>query len=186
MTRMLFQLFVFGLLYLHLAIAKKDMELYCGACLALVDEVEYAINSVDPRETIDVGSFRVLPDGSQKQMKVPYATSEVHLMEVLETVCDQMKDYALHTDPDTDEKSYMRYNNRENEKDKPITLSNVSISADVSKALRIACENIVEDYEDDIIHLFTNKQNNIHYKLCADSAELCNDMEDTPPPKDEL
>ncbi|XP_010079904.1 PREDICTED: protein canopy homolog 2-like, partial [Pterocles gutturalis] len=34
-------------------------------CRALVDELEWEIAQVDPRKTIQMGSFRINPDGSQ-------------------------------------------------------------------------------------------------------------------------
>ncbi|GCB63754.1 hypothetical protein scyTo_0013243, partial [Scyliorhinus torazame] len=44
----------------------KDPEVYCGVCRALVAEIDWAIKKVDPKKTIQVGSFRISPDGSQK------------------------------------------------------------------------------------------------------------------------
>ncbi|KAF6039414.1 CNPY2 [Bugula neritina] len=44
----------------------KDMDLYCGACHMLVDEIHWEINQTDPKRTIQVGSFRIMPDGSQR------------------------------------------------------------------------------------------------------------------------
>ncbi|XP_077993767.1 protein canopy homolog 1-like [Glandiceps talaboti] len=173
------QVVLLSCLYLQSVCGRRDPELYCGACKALIDEIDYAVKQVDPRKTIDVGSFRVLPDGSQKQSKVPYATSEIHLMEVLETVCEKMSDYAESRDPTTNTKSYIRFNNREGEKEAK-ELSNVAISAEVSSKLKYACESIADDHEDDIIHLFTNKQQNIHYKLCGHHAELCHDLKEVP------
>ncbi|XP_070536876.1 protein canopy homolog 2-like [Ptychodera flava] len=166
-------------LYSHPVVGRRDPELYCGACMALVDEMDYAIKQVDPRRMIEVGSFRVQPDGSQKQTKIPYATSETHLMELLETICDKMNDYAERKDPETQKKTYIRFNNREGESE-PKELTNVSISAEVSKVLKFACESILDDHEDDIIHLFMNKQKNIHNKLCGHFSDLCPDLDEVP------
>lgn len=40
------------------------------ACRALVDELEWEIAQVDPRKTIQMGSFRINPDGSQSVVEV--------------------------------------------------------------------------------------------------------------------
>lgn len=40
------------------------------ACRALVDELEWEIAQVDPKKTIQMGSFRINPDGSQSTVEV--------------------------------------------------------------------------------------------------------------------
>lgn len=40
------------------------------ACRALVDELEWEIAQVDPKKTIQMGSFRINPDGSQSVVEV--------------------------------------------------------------------------------------------------------------------
>nr|XP_057925460.1 protein canopy-1 isoform X2 [Doryrhamphus excisus] len=89
--------------------AKRNQMLYCSACHAIVDELNHSINLVDPKKTINVGSFRLDPDGSMKDKKVPLARSETHLSELLDGVCDHMSDYAIHTDPATQQKRYLRF-----------------------------------------------------------------------------
>uniref|UniRef100_A0A8C7WT16 DUF3456 domain-containing protein n=1 Tax=Oryzias sinensis TaxID=183150 RepID=A0A8C7WT16_9TELE len=44
--------------------------IYCLSCRAIVDELNYSISQVDPRKTIDIGGFRVNPDGSVKNKQV--------------------------------------------------------------------------------------------------------------------
>lgn len=41
--------------------------------------------------------------------QVPLARSEIHLSELLDEVCNSMSDYALHVNPDTQHKQYMRF-----------------------------------------------------------------------------
>ena len=41
-----------------------------SACRALVDELEWEISQVDPKKTIQMGSFRINPDGSQSVVEV--------------------------------------------------------------------------------------------------------------------
>lgn len=36
----------------------------------LVDEIHWEINQTDPKRTIQVGSFRIMPDGSQRLSEV--------------------------------------------------------------------------------------------------------------------
>lgn len=41
--------------------------------------------------------------------QVPLIYSETYLSELLDGVCSSMSDYALHVDPDTKHKEYMRF-----------------------------------------------------------------------------
>lgn len=45
------------------------------ACRALVDELEWEIAQVDPKKTIQMGSFRINPDGSQSVVEVTATVS---------------------------------------------------------------------------------------------------------------
>ncbi|KAI8497082.1 Protein canopy 2 [Branchiostoma belcheri] len=162
-------------LFLAFCTAKRDPELYCGACHVLLDEIEYEIKQVDPRKTVQVGSFRVDPQGNQKTWEVPLARSEVFLTEVVESICEHMNQYAQSTNPQTQKKSYVRTSSRKGE---TLTLSNISMNQEISKALRFACESIIEDFEDDIIKLFSKEGPKLHElqnKFCMDTTELCSD-----------
>uniref|UniRef100_A0A3Q4GMY7 DUF3456 domain-containing protein n=2 Tax=Neolamprologus brichardi TaxID=32507 RepID=A0A3Q4GMY7_NEOBR len=57
---------------------KRDKVLYCSACKAIVDELNHSISQVDPKKTINVGSFRLNPDGTMKDKKVLHASVYTH------------------------------------------------------------------------------------------------------------
>ncbi len=57
--------------------------LLISACLAVVEEMEYEIGKIDPRKTIQVGSFRVDSRGNQ---------------DLREVILNQIKIYALADD----------------------------------------------------------------------------------------
>ncbi|XP_033107446.1 protein canopy homolog 2-like [Anneissia japonica] len=161
------------LLPLLQAAAKRDQALYCGACKALIDELEYAITEVESHKMIDVGSFRINPDGTQTQEKVPYAGSEVHLIELFEEICEKMKDYALSTDPVTQKRTYVRFNQRKGEDG--LELKNISIDGETSKQLKYACQNVIEDHEEEILEVFRDKKPNKSHHVCSVMSELCSD-----------
>ena len=48
----------------------------------LVDTIDWEISQTDPKKTIQVGSFRIMPDGSQKLSEV--------------CICPPQYVYALH------------------------------------------------------------------------------------------
>ncbi|XP_015210111.1 protein canopy-1 [Lepisosteus oculatus] len=154
---------------------KKDEVLYCSACRAVVDELNYSIKKVDPKRTIHVGSFRLNPDGSLKDKKVPLARSETHLTELLEDVCNNMSDYALYVDPDTKEKRYKRFAPRDDDKSGFGDFQNFQFGEgpEASNSLKFACESVVEEYEDDIISLFAQEADHVADKLCSEVSGLC-------------
>nr|XP_004225596.1 protein canopy homolog 2-like [Ciona intestinalis] len=85
-----------------LVACKKDLNLYCGACKAIMHEVDYSIQQVDPNKKIDVGSFRVDPNGKTRTVQKSYARSESHLTGLLERVCSEISDnYVESKDPET-------------------------------------------------------------------------------------
>ena len=63
---------------------------------------------------------------------VRYAGSEAHMIELLEVVCDKMRDYGTTTDPQTGRKGYTRINTRPGE---TLTISNVNLSSGGSEEL---------------------------------------------------
>ncbi|KPP60575.1 MIR-interacting saposin-like protein precursor-like [Scleropages formosus] len=160
-----------------------------AACRALADELNYSVSQVDPKKTIHVGSFRLNPDGSLEDKKVPLARSETHLTELLENVCDSMNDYALYIDPDTKEKSYKRFAPREGEGgnfpdfkhfqfDGPDGSESLKFAVrccvnDPLRSLPSQCENIVEEYEDNIISLFVQGVGDVLDMLCGKISGHC-------------
>uniref|UniRef100_A0A8C0X5U6 Saposin B-type domain-containing protein n=1 Tax=Castor canadensis TaxID=51338 RepID=A0A8C0X5U6_CASCN len=146
--------------------ARRSQDLHCGACRALVDELEWEIAQVDPKKTIQMGSFRINPDGSQSVVEVPYARSEAHLTELLEEVCDRMKEYGEQIDLSTHRKNYVRVVGRNGESSE-LDLQGIRIDSDISGTLKFACESIVEEYEDELIEFFSREADNVKDKLCS-------------------
>uniref|UniRef100_A0A8D2M418 DUF3456 domain-containing protein n=1 Tax=Zonotrichia albicollis TaxID=44394 RepID=A0A8D2M418_ZONAL len=104
-----------------------------SACRALVDELEWEIAQVDPRKTIQMGSFRINPDGSQSVVEV--RPLPAHLTELLERVCEKMKEYGEKLDPATQRKSYVRVISHDGTK---MDLSGVKFDGDVINSLKFA------------------------------------------------
>uniref|UniRef100_A0A8C5MDV6 Saposin B-type domain-containing protein n=1 Tax=Leptobrachium leishanense TaxID=445787 RepID=A0A8C5MDV6_9ANUR len=152
------------------AFARRGQDLHCGACRALIDEIEWEISQVDPKKTIQKGSFRINPDGTQSITEVPYARTEAHLMELLERVCENMRDYGEKTDPDTDRKTYVRVLSRDG---KRMDASSTNIDSEIISNLKFTCERIVEEYEDELIEFFSHETENVKDKLCSKRTDLC-------------
>ncbi|XP_064354747.1 protein canopy homolog 2 [Dromaius novaehollandiae] len=150
--------------------ARRSQDLHCGACRALVDELEWEIAQVDPKKTIQMGSFRINPDGSQSVVEVPYARSEAHLTELLERVCEKMNEYGEKEDPSTHRKTYIRVISHDGTK---MDLSGVKIDGDVASSLKFACESIAEEYEDELIEFLSHEAENVKDRLCSKRTDLC-------------
>uniref|UniRef100_A0A3Q0RF90 Canopy FGF signaling regulator 1 n=1 Tax=Amphilophus citrinellus TaxID=61819 RepID=A0A3Q0RF90_AMPCI len=147
---------------------KRDKVLYCSACKAIVDELNYSISQVDPKKTINVGSFRLNPDGTMKDKKVPFARSETHLSELLDGVCNSMSDYALYVDPDTQHKQYRRFAPRSSGAtgDFPDFKNFQFDGPEASNDLKF-CETVVEELEDEIITMLSrDSRESVHKELC--------------------
>ncbi|KAF7692855.1 protein canopy-1 [Silurus meridionalis] len=153
---------------------KRDKVLYCSACMAIADELKHSISQTDPKKTIHVGGFRLNPDGSLTDKKVPLARSETHLSELLDGVCNNMSDYALYEDPDTKQRSYRRFAPRSSDGGNFPDFKNFQFSGpEGSDALKFACESIVEELEDDIIALFAREDEDVAHKLCSEVSAHC-------------
>uniref|UniRef100_A0A674D2P1 Canopy FGF signaling regulator 2 n=2 Tax=Salmoninae TaxID=504568 RepID=A0A674D2P1_SALTR len=152
------------LLVSHCQGARQGQDLKCGACRAMVDEMEWAISQVDPKKMIQTGSFRINPDGSQSIREVPFARSEGNLLELMEEVCERMKDYGERVDPTTSRKTYERVTSRNG---KSMDLSEAKLDSRVTSSLKYACETIVEQHEDEVIEFFAHETDNVKDKLCS-------------------
>ncbi|KAK9407117.1 SOSS complex subunit B1 [Crotalus adamanteus] len=158
------------LLLLSSVCAQKSQDLRCGACRALVDELEWEISRVDLKKTIQIGSFRINPDGSQSIVEVPYARSEAHLTELLENICENMNNYGEKVDPSTRRKNYVRVVSFDGTK---MDLSETKYDGDVTSSLKFACEKIAEEYEDELIEFFSHEAENVKDRLCSKRTDLC-------------
>lgn len=154
--------------------AKRDAVLYCSACRAIVEEMSYSVSLVDPKKTINVGGFRLSPDGTMRDRKVPLARSEMHLSELLDGLCERMNDYALYQDPDSGEKLYRRFAPRGDQdmRDLP-DFKNFKFEGPEGNALKFACETVREELEDDIISVFQQDSQNAQQQLCSNMSGYC-------------
>ncbi|XP_060729375.1 protein canopy-1 [Tachysurus vachellii] len=170
----------FGFVFVLMAVTcktaegKRDEVLYCSACVAIAEELKYSISQIDPKKTIDVGGFRLNPDGSLTDKKVPLARSETHLSELLEGVCNNMSEYALYEDPATKQQSYRRFAPRSSDGGNFPDFKNFKFSGpEGSESLKFACETIVEELEDDIIALFAQQDERVAQRLCSEVSGHC-------------
>ncbi|XP_013393351.1 protein canopy homolog 2 [Lingula anatina] len=160
---------------IHCLLAAAKEKTQCGACRVIVDEVNWAISQEDPKKKVQVGSFRVDPNGNQGTREIPYARSEIHLTELFENICQKSKDYAQSRDSKTNNVQFVRTAARS--PGDSVTLTNVVLSADSQKSLKFACESFIEDHEDDMLKIFSKEDGDAEQKLCVDITGVC-ELED--------
>ncbi|XP_072308672.1 protein canopy homolog 2 [Eucyclogobius newberryi] len=149
--------------------ARQSQDVRCGACRALVDEMEWAISQVDPKKTVQTGSFRINPDGSQSIRELPLARSEGNLLDLMDSVCERMQDYGEVVDS-SERKTYVRIKSRTGES---LDLSEAKLDSRVASGLKFACETIVERHEDELIEFFSHEMENVKDYLCSKRTDLC-------------
>lgn len=152
----------------------------------MVDEVHHSISQVDPKKTVQVGSFRVDSRGNQATHEKPYARSEIHLIETLESICEKFRDYSETTDS-AGHKTVIRTSSRNG---LPLKLSNIKLSAEKQQLFKFKCEHLIEDYEEDMIGIFRKEgipEEKVEQIICGDIVSVCTAEElNTPLPEAEL
>lgn len=150
-----------------------DKELMCSVCHAVIDEIESGIKKVDPRKMIQVGSYRIEPTGDQKKEKIQYAYSEVHLNEVLENLCSSMEDYAQAKYKDTGKLTIIKLIGPNGGMNPDISKVDLQPDTELNSKLKFYCETIINEYDDDIIRIFTKREKKPDFALCTTASGYC-------------
>lgn len=110
-----------------------------------------------------------------------FFTLQMHMMDVMDTVCESMQDYAQGRHKETgkleaiklvsDGKMNPRFGEYEMVQD-----------PDLNKGLKYHCESIVEDYEDDIVKYFKNHSEagleDSQEEFCNKLTKICKGVKD--------
>lgn len=150
-------------------------NLRCLICKQIVQDLQQIITKVDPKKKVEVGSYRLDAEGNSKHNVIPYALSEMHISDSLETVCKGIDDYVRATRKDSGELVLLKLviDGKMNS-----DMSEVDIiqDGDLNKSLKYYCDGIVEEYEEDIVKMFQKKEKSAENKLCQDVTKLCKPM----------
>lgn len=162
-------------------VVPKSKVVKCAVCHSLITELHSSISQVDPRKKIDVGSYRIDADGKQKLSSVKYAGSELHMMELMETVCESMKDYAQARHKETGRLEAIRLvvdgamNPRFSEYE-------MVQDPDLNKGLEFHCNTLVEEFEDELVaHFRENAESDVEgsqQTFCYEVSDVCTGVKD--------
>ncbi|PAV88901.1 hypothetical protein WR25_02747 [Diploscapter pachys] len=151
--------------------------------MLIVKEMEEEIAKVDPKKMIDVGSFRLDPNGEQKGLQqVAFARSEGHLLDLIERVCDKAKEYKLTVNTLTGKAVYVH---------KDFTYLRGDESKGIRSKLQNACESFIESREDELLKLLREKRGDQTKHICTLELNVCSSVDvsafppNEPPPEEE-
>uniref|UniRef100_T1J2X4 Saposin B-type domain-containing protein n=1 Tax=Strigamia maritima TaxID=126957 RepID=T1J2X4_STRMM len=152
-----------------------DPELKCLVCRKVVDEIEHIIKKENPNKKIQVGGYRIDDKGDQKQNQIPYAGSEIHIHDILDQFCDRMDDYAQGKFKDTGERTIIKLIGSDGKMNVDMSKVDLLPDPDLNKMLKYYCENFLEDFEDELVNVFTKKFKDPDIELCTKTADWCQD-----------
>lgn len=148
-------------------------EVRCLVCRAVVDEMDKIIEKVNPNRKVEIGNYRLDSYGNNQLKKVPYARSELHLTEVMETVCNKMDDYVRARSKEDQSLTLLKLVTDDGQMNPLMSEVDVVQDSDLNKSLKFYCEGIVEEYEEPILKLYADHAENMKTRLCVDSTQLC-------------
>ncbi|RZB89866.1 canopy -like 1, partial [Asbolus verrucosus] len=152
-------------------------ELRCLVCKASLDELNKAVNKIDPSKKVDIGGYRLDPDGNYKHKSVSQAKSEIHLSELIEEVCSTMDDYVRATWKSNGTLTLLKLITEDGNMNSAMSEVDIVQDDDLNKSLKYYCEGIMEEEEEHIIKHFQIDSQNIHRKVCVQDSAICEEVE---------
>lgn len=156
--------------------AKIEAHIWCGACIALMEDMKIQISSVEKGKKLQVGSSRIELDGSRKVKEVPYSTSDLFLIDELERICNAMHYYGETTNSKGD-KIIIRTSSYDGTS---ISMKNVRKDHKLTSILQYACDTIIEEHEDAILRIlktFHNEKSEVEKEICVTETAICSEDE---------
>ncbi|XP_063988675.1 protein seele [Diachasmimorpha longicaudata] len=156
--------------------------LQCLVCRATIEEVENVLNKIDPSHQVEVGNYRLDATGNILKKKVSKRSSEVHISEILDNICDKLDDYVRATYKSNGRLTVLRLMTPEGQMNPEISNVDIIQDGDLNKSLKYYCQEIVDEYEDPMIELFQKAGSDVVNDICTRETSICTDEL---PPEDE-
>ncbi|CAB3386781.1 Hypothetical predicted protein [Cloeon dipterum] len=148
-------------------------QLKCLVCKSLVEEIDKEVAKANPEHTIEVGSYRLDTNGDKRQRKIQYARSELHLSEVLDSVCDKFEDYVQAAYKTNHQPMIFKIVGDNGQMNPLMSEVDITPDADLNKSLKFYCESLVSEHDEDILRLFAAETDNLDVQLCSEHAKVC-------------
>ncbi|KAK1135988.1 hypothetical protein K0M31_000558 [Melipona bicolor] len=168
---------IFSLLFTNCFVKTVEIDnklLKCLICRSTIKEIEEELAKIDPSRQIEVGNYRLDAQGNVIHKKIPLAQSEVHISDILDNICEKMSDYVRATYKSNGQLTILNLLSPSGGMNPEMSKVDIIQDNDLNKSLKYYCEGIVEEFEDSMISLFVQKENNIKEKLCMNISKLCN------------
>lgn len=146
----------------------------CSACYAVAKELRRKLQQEKKGHDIQVGEGRL---HDKNKRKIAYETSEVRMIEVFETLCENMEDYAV-MESDTEGHKWVKTQNNDGPLNISGTLKMGRESKEQKKQLKFMCNKMVEDHEEVLVESIIDRilerdENVFDNLLCEELTEHC-------------
>ncbi|KAG5894787.1 hypothetical protein JTB14_005223 [Gonioctena quinquepunctata] len=148
-------------------------QLRCLVCDTSILEVSKAISKLDPDKKVDVGGYRLDTEGNYKHKAVPEAKSEMALSELIEKVCDQMDNYVRAMWKANGTLTLLKMTTDEGTMNPNWTDVDIVQDDDLNKSLKYYCEEFMGEYEEELIKLYLEENEDVGKEFCVRQTRLC-------------
>lgn len=157
--------------------AKIDSaNLMCLVCRASIGELENSISQINPNRMVDVGNYRLDESGNIHQSKIPLAKSQVHLSELLDTLCKAMSDYVRVRYKATQKLAVMQMM-VDGKMNSEFSKTDFVTDDDLNKSVEFYCDGLMGENEDYIVDLYSKFKGaglpDGKTELCHNHLKLC-------------
>jgi hypothetical protein len=147
----------------------------CSACKAIVYELDRAMRFEQPQEKIKLGR-QVLDSRGDKRAgrEIDYKKSELRAITIIDSLCPTMQHYGKVVKDG--ESRWMRVNYAEGDVviDGSMTLGGQKSTTE-GKALKLYCDRVVEENEDDWVEATREGVDDLENRVCGKMLRLCGD-----------
>ncbi|XP_072750857.1 protein seele [Anoplolepis gracilipes] len=150
-------------------------HLKCLVCRATIKELQIELSNVPPDTLVEVGSYRMDAEGNTKHKMIPVSRSEVFISNMLDNICEKMKDYVRATKKSNNQLTILNLMSSPGIMNPQMGEVDIIQDGDLNKSLEHYCSTIVEEFEDDIVSLHVNGIRNKKRKLCTEISNICNE-----------
>ena len=155
----------------HAQFAFLGLDEKCSACKAIVYELDRAMRFETPQENIRIGRQTLSTDGKRTGSSVDYKHSELRAITIIDNLCPTMQHYGKVVKEG--ESRWMRVNYAEGDVviDGSMTLGGAKSETE-GKALKLYCDKIVEEQEDEWVEATQAGVDQLEERICTDMMKV--------------
>lgn len=154
-------------------VAFLGLDEKCSACKAIVYELDRAMRFEQPQEKIKLGR-QVLDSRGDKRAgrEIDYKKSELRAITIIDSLCPTMQHYGKVVKDG--ESRWMRVNYAEGDVviDGSMTLGGQKSTTE-GKALKLYCDKVVEENEDDWVEATREGVDDLENRVCGNMLRVC-------------